>query len=113
MLSLANRSHVSSYPTWLHPEARGVVLDIFVASDASRSRVMGLHARCLKIQIVAASNEQALNRGLVRFLSQALQVAQAQIQIIAGCTLGRRQVRLANLTPQKVLWALAPVRASS
>jgi hypothetical protein len=99
------------HPPWLHIQAGDIVLDVLVTPGGSRERVMGTHAQRLKVQLVAPPTENRANVALVRFLARSLGVARAQVAIVAGTTSRCKTVRVAKLTPQRVLLALAPVAA--
>jgi uncharacterized protein (TIGR00251 family) len=96
------------HPPWLHIEAADIVLDILVTPGGSRERVMGTHAQRLKVQLVALPRENRANTALVRFLARTLRVARAQVAVVAGAASRSKTVRVAKLTPQRVLLALAP-----
>jgi uncharacterized protein (TIGR00251 family) len=100
------------YPGWLHPQGEDVLLDVFVAPRASRTRIMGVHDGRLKIQLAAPPVDGKANDALVRFLAEALGVARAQVEVVGGPASKRKTVRLAGVAPQRVLLALTPADQS-
>lgn len=106
---MAHRQQIQ--PAWLHEQTDAILLDVVVAPRGSRTRVMGTHDGRLKIQMAAPPTESQANMLLVHFLAQSLGVARAQIGIVGGAANRRKTVRLAGVSTEKVLLALAPVKA--
>jgi hypothetical protein len=69
---------------------------------------MGTHDGRLKIQLAAPPAENQANMLLVQFLAQSLGVARAQISIVGGASNRRKTVRLAGISAEKAILALAP-----
>lgn len=97
-------------PGWMHAQGPDVILDVLVAPRASRTRVMGVHDNRLKIQLAAPPVEGQANAALVRFVADALEVARAQVEIVGGTSNRRKTLRLAQVSPTRVLLRLAPRR---
>jgi uncharacterized protein (TIGR00251 family) len=96
------------YPSWLHPQGEDILLDVFVAPRATRTRIMGVHDGRLKIQLAAPPVDGKANDALVRFIAETLGVARAQVEIVGGPASKRKTVRLAGVPPQRALLALTP-----
>lgn len=97
-----------TYPPWMHPQDTDVLLDVHVSPRATRSRIMGVHDKRLKIQLAAPPADGQANDALVRFLAEALGVARAQVEIVGGPSSKRKTVKLAGVPAQRVLLALTP-----
>ncbi|MEM6531497.1 MAG: DUF167 family protein [Myxococcota bacterium] len=95
---------------WLHEHGDDVLLDVIVASRASRDRVVGVHDERLKIQLTAAPVEGRVNDALVRFIADTLQVARAQVAVVGGHSNRKKTVRLARVRAQVAVLRLAPIR---
>lgn len=85
-----------------------VFLDVVVSPRGSKTRIMGVHDHCLKIQLAAPPVDGKANDALVRFLAESLGVARAHVDIVGGPANKRKTVRLADVSPQLVVLKLSP-----
>ena len=84
------------------------MIDVIVSPRATRTRIMGVHDRRLKIQLAAPPADGKANDALVRYLATALRVARAQVEIVSGAANKRKTVRLAAVSAQRAVLALSP-----
>lgn len=99
---------MNELPAWLSLRGNAVMVDCTVVPGASRTRIVGVHDGRLKIQLMPSAVEGKANDALVRLLAKALKVPTAQVEIVGGPTSRKKTVRLADLTPQRVLLSLSP-----
>ncbi len=85
-----------------------MLVDVWVAPRAARTRVVGEYEGRLKIQLAASPVEGEANAALVRFVAEVVGVARAQVQIVGGPASRRKTLRLSGVSEHKVLLALAP-----
>jgi hypothetical protein len=89
-------------------EPGAVVLDLLVQPRASRTRSVGEHDGRLKIQLAAPPVDGEANAALVAFLAGALRVRKAEVTIVRGEAGRRKTVRMAGVSAEQVIDALAP-----
>lgn len=87
-----------------------MLLDLLVAPNASRTRVLDEHDGRLKIQLAAPPVDGKANEALVRFVAKALGVSRAQVEIVGGMTSRRKTLRIAQVSAQLVFLKLSPVK---
>jgi uncharacterized protein (TIGR00251 family) len=75
----------------------GAVLEILAQPRASRSRVVGEHDGCLKIQLAAPPVDGEANAALLAFLADRLGLKRADVVLLAGETGRRKRVKVAGL----------------
>ena len=93
---------------WLNARGDSLILDVVVVPRASRTRVMGVDDKRLKIQLIAPQVDGKGNDALVRFLADVLDIPKAQIEIVGGAANKAKTVRLDGLPFQKALLRLNP-----
>jgi uncharacterized protein (TIGR00251 family) len=62
----------------------GVSFEVVVVPRASRSRIVGLHGRALKVTLAAAPVDGEANAELCAALAKVLRVAKRAVSIVAG-----------------------------
>lgn len=97
-----------SNPSWLHAHGNTVLVDVLINPKASRTRIVDVHDKRLKIQIAAPPVEGKANHALVQFLAKTLGVSKAQIDIVGGASSRRKTVRVSDVGVQKILLTLSP-----
>lgn len=100
------RSQSLPVPPWVHPQGDDFLLDVVVSVRAARTRLMGVYDKRLKLQLAAAPSDGQANYALVRFLAEALQIARAQVEIVAGASNKRKTVRVCAVPLARVLLKL-------
>ena len=93
-------------PIWLKQTPTGIVLNLHCQPGAKLSKVVGLHAGCLKISLQAPALENKANEMLLSWLSKQLRVPQKQIQLISGRV--KRVEIWGSITPEQIIEALSP-----
>src|SRR5690606_7307060 len=77
-------------------------IDVQVVPRASRSRVVGLQADRLKVQLAAPPVDGAANEELESLLARALSVPRRAIELVRGGTSKRKTLRVAGVTADVV-----------
>lgn len=73
-----------------------------VVPRASQSRVAGEHDGALRVRVAAPPVDGAANEELVRTLARALDVPVRDVEIASGHASKLKQVRVANLTRERL-----------
>jgi uncharacterized protein (TIGR00251 family) len=73
-----------SMEPWLRPREKGIELLLYISPGASKSEVIGLYQRRLKIRITARPENGEANAELLEFLSQKLKCPKKYIYLIYG-----------------------------
>ena len=95
-------------PAWLQGDATCLRLGVLVVPGASRTRIMGVHDGMLKLQLAAPQSDDLANGALVRFIASRLQVARAQVALVAGGSSRRKRLQVTGVSFQAALLALSP-----
>jgi uncharacterized protein (TIGR00251 family) len=82
--------------------ADAVELDVQVVPRASRSRVVGLQAERVKVQLAAPPVDGAANEELEVVLARALDVPRRDVALVRGATSKKKTMRIAGLTAAEV-----------
>lgn len=102
---------VSAAP-WSESE-RGLRIRVRVQPRSSRSRVTGVHAGALKVQVNSPPADGAANQELVRLLASWLGVAKSAVTIVRGRSGRDKLVEVASSSPQALGERLAGALAGS
>lgn len=94
-------------PPWLRAAAGDVVLALHVQPGAKKTEVAGPHGEALKIRLAAPPVDGKANDCLIAFLAERLGVPKARLTLEAGAGARQKRVRVAGLTVDTVLAALA------
>ncbi len=97
-------------PPWLHEHGEDVLLDVLVSPKSARSRIVGEHDGRLKIQVTAPPVDGRANDALVRFIAAALDISRVQVEVVGGHSNRRKTIRVAQVSAQRALLKLAPIR---
>jgi uncharacterized protein (TIGR00251 family) len=79
-----------------------LVFTVRVVPRASQSRVAGEHDGALRVRVAAPPVDGAANEELLRTLARALNVPVRDVEITSGHTSKLKQVRVANLTRERL-----------
>lgn len=82
----------------LQPDGDGVRLSVKVVPGASRSRVMGVFDKALRIAVAAPPEDGRANAEVLRFLADVLGVKRSAIRIVQGQTSRLKRVQIAALS---------------
>jgi uncharacterized protein (TIGR00251 family) len=87
----------------LHNGQHGAAITVRVTPRSSRNEIAEvLNDGTVKIRLTAAPVEGAANKALIAFLSEVLDIAQSNIDIIGGLTSRDKLVTIRDLTPEQV-----------
>lgn len=75
-----------------------LIFKVQVVPRASRSRIVGEYNSALRVRIAAPPVDGAANEELVRVLAQAFGVRKSAVQITAGQTSKRKEVRVSGVS---------------
>ncbi len=78
---------ISTQPT-------GIAFKVHVQPGASCNRIVGLHGDAIKIKLTAPPVEGRANKACIEFLSKALNVAKAELEIATGQTSRLKLIRI-------------------
>ena len=86
----------------------GAVLNLRIIPRAHKNAIQGEHGDALKIRLCAPPVEGAANAALVEFLSDALSLPRAQVQLLSGATSRNKRVLLSGCSTAVVRSILNP-----
>lgn len=86
----------------LRADGARVLLDVYVAPRAAKSRLAGLHDGRLKVQVAAPPVDGAANAELVRFLAGKLGVPRSSVDLVKGASNRRKTVAIEGLGAAEV-----------
>ena len=69
---------------WLRESAEGVLLDVTVLPNSSRTEVVGEYAKRLKIRIQQPALDGKANTALCRFLAEEFDLSRSAVTVAAG-----------------------------
>jgi len=81
----------------LRAEGARLLLDVYVAPRAAKSRLAGLHDGRVKVQVAAPPVDGAANAELVRFLAGELGVPRSAVELVKGASGRRKTLAIAGL----------------
>jgi uncharacterized protein len=84
-------------PPYLREVDGEVELTVRVTPRASKSRVAGLHADSLKVQLAAPPVDGAANDALLELLAEVCGLPKRAVRLVSGATSRQKRVRLAGL----------------
>lgn len=87
---------------WCAATGDGVSISVLVQPRASRTKVVGEHDGRLKIALAAPPVDGEANAALVEFLSDALNVRKADVQLVDGETSRRKRLVVRGVSLQAV-----------
>jgi uncharacterized protein (TIGR00251 family) len=87
----------------------GVRLKLKVVPGASRDRIAGVLGDALKVAVAQPPEGGAANRAVVQLLAACLKVPARSIEIVAGHSSPRKDVRIAGISADELLRRLAPL----
>jgi uncharacterized protein len=87
---------------YLTDTPQGAVLTLRIIPRAAKNAIQGPHGDALKIRLSAPPVDGAANAALIDFLSDALSLPRARIQLLSGQTSRTKRVRLEGMTADEV-----------
>lgn len=91
---------------WLHENANGVRILLFVVPRASKTSVEGVHDERLRVRVAAPPVDGEANKEIVRFFANLLDVAKSDVSIEQGSTGRRKTLEIVGISPADALMAL-------
>jgi uncharacterized protein (TIGR00251 family) len=70
--------------SYLKETSDGIVIQLHVIPNASKTEIVGTHGEALKIKIKAPPVDGKANQAIVSFFSEFLNVAKSKIEILRG-----------------------------
>jgi len=95
-------------PQWLEETDSGVILQVKVTPNGTRNRVSGQLGASLLITLTAPEQDGKANGLLIKFLSDSLGVATAQLNVVAGGSGKIKKVLIDAVRPSQVSMRLSP-----
>ena len=80
----------------------GIVVSVKVQPNASKDRVVGEHAKQIKIAVTVAPEKGKANKAVIKVLSKLLGVKNTDIQIISGEKSRDKKVFIGNINEEDV-----------
>ena len=77
----------------------GVLLQCWIQPRASKSAIVGIHDRRLKVALAAPPVDGEANAELRKFLAKKLHVSSSRIHLVSGDTSRRKTVRISGISP--------------
>jgi uncharacterized protein (TIGR00251 family) len=102
VMSQASRTGASAAGFTVRSQANAVSFDVVVVPRASRSRIAGLHANCLKISLAAPPVDGEANQALCELIAKLLSVPKRAVQIQRGERSKHKTVRVTGVTVDQV-----------
>ncbi len=90
----------------LRQDENGVTISVKVVPGSSRDKVVGILGECLKIATSAAPEKGKANAAIVKTLAKTLGVDRRDVEIVAGTTSQRKEVRIRGISAEGLLEAL-------
>jgi len=85
----------------------GVLISVRAAPGASRDRIIGVHAKSLKIAVTAPALEGKANKALLRIMSKKLGIKRSSISLHSGRTTRNKCFLLAGIDEEEALKLVA------
>jgi uncharacterized protein (TIGR00251 family) len=76
-----------------------LIFKVLVVPRASRSEIVGEHNSALRVRLAAPPVDGAANEELIRVLAEAFGVRKSAVEITAGQTSKRKEVRISGVSP--------------
>ena len=95
-------------PPWLEETSTGVVLQVQVSARGTRNRVSGQSGPILLVSLDVSNADGKVNQILIKFLADALGVATAQLDVVAGGSSKVKRVQIEAVRPAQVSMRLSP-----
>lgn len=85
----------------------GISLKVKVQPRASRNKIAGISADCLKLQLMSLPVEGEANEACIEFLADKYRIAKSNITIAAGQRSRTKVIKIAGFTKQAFLQLIA------
>lgn len=75
-----------------------LLLEVYVAPRAARSRLAGLHDGRIKVQVAAPPVDGAANAELTRLLAKELELPRSAVELVRGASGRRKTLAITGLS---------------
>jgi uncharacterized protein (TIGR00251 family) len=86
-----------------------VILALYIQPKASRSRIVGLHDKALKLAVKAPPVEGRANTEVISFMAKLLKVPKSSIKIHSGKQGRRKKILISGLSEEAARLVLTPL----
>ena len=90
-------------PTWLRPQADGLLLAVKLQPRASTNEICGPLGDELRVKVTAPPVDAAANEALLRLLADVLDCPRSRIALVRGQTSRHKSIRLQGLDAAMVV----------
>lgn len=92
----------------IQPVDNGVVLQIKVVPNSSKTAIIGQLDEMLKVKVAAPPEKGKANQCLTKFLSEEFNVKKNAVSIVGGLTNPVKHVQIIGVSTEDILSKLAP-----
>lgn len=87
-------------------ENNAISFAVAASPRASKSAIIGVHDKALKIKLAAPPIDGAANKKLIAYFSKMLKITKSNITIISGESSKRKRVRITGVDKATLLFAI-------
>lgn len=80
----------------------GIVFSIQVQTRSSKNEICGIHGDLIKVKLTSPPIDGAANEGLIKFLSDKLDVSKWQIEIVRGHKSKNKLIKISGVKKERV-----------
>ena len=86
-----------------------VILDLYVQPKASRSRIVGLHDKAIKLAVSSPPVDGRANKEVTAFMAKLFKLPKSSIEIISGHQGRRKRLLVSGLSEKDARRILTPL----
>ncbi len=86
-----------------------VILSLYIQPKASRSRIVGLHDKALKLAVKAPPVEGRANIEVISFMAKLLKIPKSSIEIRSGKQSRQKKLLISGLSEEDARRILTPL----
>ena len=86
-----------------------VILDLYVQPKASRSRIVGLHDKAIKLAVSSPPVDGRANKEVTAFMAKLFKLPKSSIEIISGHQGRRKRLLISGLSEKDARRILTPL----
>lgn len=88
---------------WMNETPDGLQVRIRAVPRASKNEIQGMYDGALKIRLTTPPVDGKANQALIKFLSKALKISKAQIELAQGETSRHKMVKITGLSKEEII----------
>jgi uncharacterized protein (TIGR00251 family) len=88
---------------WMNETPDGLEVRIRAVPRASKNEIQGMYDGALKIRLTTPPVDGKANQALIKFLSKALKISKAQIELVQGETSRHKMVKITGLSKEEII----------